>query len=129
MDEHVRELIEKEQRKRHSEQNEPLSYSGVLCDKHGVEMERVVVMQGRGIVTERHPGFRCRVPSCRRFFGELGYADITSETKFENILSGPACALSFPQSRCIFSGHLQASFVGYVLNAKRKDPPPSTLVA
>ena len=85
-------MIAEEQRKHHLENNEA-RYVGVLCDKHQfAEMTPVKVTQGRGnLVCEFYEGFRCSVPSCKRFFGTMGYADMIENTEFENLLNGPGC--------------------------------------
>ena len=93
MDEHVRELIENEQRKHHWEQNKA-RYIGVLCDRQGIEMQNVTVLRGLGLTTRKETGFRCQVPGCKRFFGTSGYADLTNDKTvqlFENLLNGPTC--------------------------------------
>ena len=111
MDQDVHELIDKEQRKHHSEQNEA-RYVGVLCDMHrGTEMERVIIHHGHGIISTAHRGFRCKVEGCKRFFGVQGYADLTDQLEIGNVLDGPDC----PQS---------PGFKMYL----RKDAPPSGLI-
>ncbi len=74
-------------------------------------MEHVIVRHGRGILTDQYEGFRCTAPGCQRFFGVLGYADLTKQTEFENILDGPDC----PQA---------PSFKMYLQN----DAPPSGVI-
>jgi hypothetical protein len=125
VDQSVSELIDKEQRKHHAEHNKP-RYIGVLCDKHqGVEMEPVELHHGHGPITEVQRGFRCPVPGCKRFFGKIGYADLTENNEFENILKGPGCP-QFPALKM----YLQKTSLGLIrwvcaqCNEERPSGPP-----
>lgn len=65
---------------------------GVLCDVDHSTMRSVELRKGRELFSTILTGFECSSSDCPRFFGKLGYVDLTVDLDMVNRRSEPVCS-------------------------------------